>query len=264
MIERLAVRPLPLLLAVIISGCGLLEAGPGTGGGGVPGAPGDPNAPIGRPIDPDPAPGAAMLVEPDPAVVDPHVVRIERFILAPDGRTLRAEYWGGTEGCFAPAPPEVALRDGVPVVTVREGTRGAAVGQACIAIAVLKAVELELPAAILADSATPDPESLVPERSGAAQQVVVQPNVVDVRPHAVTGFVVSGDGLTLTVLYVGGTDTCYGLGAIDVDADVRPVPVAVFEGRLPRAGACDDIGVFKSVTISLPRALLVDASTQEA
>ena len=65
----------------------------------------------------------------------------------------------------------------------------------------------------------------------------------------------------LSIYYVGGVEDCYGLAVADVDRQATdPLQVAVREGRKPGAGACDEIGLAKVVTVRLAQPLIVLAA----
>jgi hypothetical protein len=128
----------------------------GGGGGGTTGDTGDPNAPTD--VQPPPMePGmndGALHVQPQPGIVDARPHAWDRISVAADGRTLTVYYWGGVEECYGLAGVDVQADDqGRPVVRVFEGRRGnLPPDTACIEIALLKAVEVELEDPIIASS----------------------------------------------------------------------------------------------------------------
>ncbi|MGH2454841.1 MAG: hypothetical protein ACRDHD_01075 [Candidatus Limnocylindria bacterium] len=258
---------IPLLLIGLIGlgGCSwLADARPTPPAGGGT----DPDAPIGGgggggglPVDPAPGDGA-MREEPDPAIVDARAAGIDRFTIGPDGRTLVIYYWGGNQGCFGLREVLVEVQDGTPIISVLEGTRPQAVGQACTMEALLKSAVVTLDDPILVDGSGADQEPGEPPIGLQADAVEPVAGVLDARAHAVTGYQLSADGLTLTAWYVGGTDECYGLESATVEpADGGGLRVTVREGRLPdAAAACPDIGVAKAVVLTLDAPLIVQAA----
>jgi len=254
-----------LLLALLLAGCSWLAIPTpraGGGSGGDPGGGGD--KPIvgggGGPVPPILNDGA-LREEPDPKIVDARPTAIDHYVIGPDGRTLVIYYWGGNQGCFGLHSVAVELRDGVPTITVSEGTRPEAVGMACTMEAMLKSAVVTLDAPLLRDGSGAEPAAGEPQLAPQPQAVSPVAGVVDAIAHAVNGYVLAADGRSLTAHYVGGTDKCYGLASAKVAAGPDGVPVVTIrEGRLPNAGACDDIGVAKAVTISLDAPLLVDGS----
>lgn len=260
-------RPTLLLLAVLLTGCSYLAMPTPRGGGGSDGQPGgDGDKPIGGgggvlmpPIVND----GALREEPDPTIVDPHPTAVDHFAIGPDGRTVVIYFWGGNQGCFGLHSVDVQLRDGVPVVIVREGTRPEAVGMACTMEALLKSSVVTLEAPILRDGSGAEPAPGEPQLAPQPQGVAPVAGVVDARAHAISGYVLTADGRGLQAQFVGGTDTCYGLAnAAAVPGPDGTLVVTIREGRLPNAGACDDIGVSKAVTITLDAPLLVDGSQE--
>jgi len=109
---------------------------PGLGGGAQPGGGGQ------VAIAPD---GGALIVTPGPGIVNPIPHAFDHITFAADGTTATIYYWGGVEDCYGLADASiVANDDGTFTVTVLEGSRRAAEGQACIDIAQLKAVVVTL------------------------------------------------------------------------------------------------------------------------
>ena len=251
---------------MLLSICALLLlAGCARFGGG--GATRDPSA--GKPEDPvsgtpGPIPSGgdgSQREESDPTVFDAHDVAVDRFTIGADGRTVVVYWWGGNAACFGLKEVRLDIQHGTPVLTVLEGTREAARGRMCTMEAVLKSTLLMLDAPIVVDMANPDPavgEANLPEE---AQRVEVSPGLVDARPNAVMGYRLSADGLELSIYYVGGVKDCYGLAAADVDRQgTDPLQVTIREGRHPNAGACDEIGVVKFVTVKLAQPLIAVAT----
>jgi hypothetical protein len=160
--------PLLLILsAVLLGGCSWLAVPtptPSGGAGSQPGAGG--GKPIGGgggglvvvpPID------GALREAPDPTIVDARPSAIDRYVIGPDGRTVVVYYWGGNQGCFGLHSVAVELRDGVPAITVNEGTRPAAVGTACTMEAVAKSAVVTLDAPILIDGSGAEPTAGEPQ-----------------------------------------------------------------------------------------------------
>jgi hypothetical protein len=258
--------PLLLILsAVLLGGCSWLAVPtptPSGGAGSQPGAGG--GKPIGGgggglvvvpPID------GALREAPDPTIVDARPSAIDRYVIGPDGRTVVVYYWGGNQGCFGLHSVAVELRDGVPAITVNEGTRPAAVGTACTMEAVAKSAVVTLDAPILIDGSGAEPTAGEPQVPQQPQGVAPVAGVQNPRVHALTGYLLGSDGVSLSAYYVGGTDTCYALAEASAAAGADGVLiVTIREGSLPNADACDDIGVAKVVSITLDAPLLLDGS----
>jgi hypothetical protein len=253
-----------LATAVLLAGCSLLESGAGGGGAAGGGAAGgDPDKPIagggggGEP----PAPAAAARQEPDPTIVDLRPAAIDRFAIGPDGRTLVIMYWGGTPACFGLHDVLLEVQDGTPIVTVLEGTRPEAVGQPCSMEALLKSAVVTLPDALLIDGSGADHPAGEPPADLAPLAVAIAPAIVDAQPRAVQGYLLSADGLRLTVVYVGGVEVCYGTADVSVEPVDGALRVTVFEGRRQGVDAtCEDLGVVKGVDVALPAPLIVQAA----
>ena len=255
----------PLLLiaaAVLLTGCSWLAVPTPTPSGGAGSQPigGKPGGGGGGLV--DVAPNDAALREvPDPTIIDARPTAVDHYVIGPDGRTVVAYYWGGNQGCFGLHSATVERRNGVPTITINEGTRPAAVGMACTMEALLKATVVTLDAPILVDGSGAEQVAGEPQLPPQAQAVVPVAGVENPRAHALTGYLLAADGTSLTAYYVGGTDACYALGEASVVPGPGGVPVVTIrEGNVPGAGACDDIGVAKSVSITLDAPLLLDGS----
>ena len=261
--QRTTAPLLLILAAVLLAGCTWLAVPtptPSGGAGSQPGVGGKPGVGGGGLVDVPPIDGALREV-PDPAIVDALPVAVDHYVIGPDGRTVVAYYWGGNQGCFGLHSVAVELRNGVPRITVNEGTRPAAVGTACTMEALLKSTVVTLRAPILIDGSGSEPSAGEPQLPAQAQAVVPVAGVENPRPHALTGYLLAADGTSLTAYYVGGTDACYAVSDASAVAGADGVPiVTIREGSLPNAGACDDIGVAKSVSITLAAPLLLDGS----
>jgi len=257
--------PTLLVIALLLAGCSWLAipTPPGSGGSGSnPGGGND--KPIGGgPVVPPPIlKDGALREEPDPTIVDARPTAVDHVVIGPDGRTLVVYYWGGNQGCFGLHSVVVEVVDGVPAITVNEGTRPEAAGLACTMEALLKSALVTLDAPLLHDGSGAEPTAGEPQLASEPQAVAPVGGVVDPIAHAINGYVLTADGRSLTAHYVGGTDKCYGLA--ETSAVAMPdgvVVVTIHEGRLPNAaGACDDIGVAKAVTITLDEPLVLDGS----
>jgi hypothetical protein len=203
----------------------------------------------------------ALREVPDPTIVLPRPTAIDHYAIGPDGRTLVIYYWGGNRGCFGLHSVVVEVRDGVPVVTVNEGARPEVADMACTMEAMLKSTVVTLDAPLLHDGSGAPPAPGEPQLAPQPQAVAPAAGIVDAIAHPINGYLLAADGRSLTVQYVGGTDKCYGLA--EASAMAGPdggMVITIAEGRLPNAGACDDIGVAKAATITLDAPLVLDGS----
>ncbi len=134
------------LFAITACGAGAAATGgttPPSGSVGQTPAPDD--ATSGGPGPGDPAGSGAIKVKPEPGIRDARPHAWDHVDVAGDGKTLTVYYWGGVEDCYGLSEVKVGRdRDGALSITLLEGTRAAAVGKACIEIAVLKAVAVTL------------------------------------------------------------------------------------------------------------------------
>ncbi len=143
---------LVLALALVAGAGGALAAGAGSSGNPGTGSPA-PEEPVdGGPggTTVPPAGDGALRVTPEPGIVNPIPHAFDHITISGDGRLVTVYYWGGVEDCYGLASADVTRgADGTLLVTVMEGARAAAAGQACIDIALLKsvAVTLDAPAA---------------------------------------------------------------------------------------------------------------------
>lgn len=110
---------------------------------------------------------------------------------------------------------------------------------------------------------TPDPAEPPPPTDGATH-VEPQPGVRDAIPYAIDHISVAADGVTVTVYWWGGVETCYGLKEVRVEQDDDgTLSLTVLEGTLPDLGddvACIDIALLKATTITLDEPLFEDGS----
>ena len=97
-----------------------------------------------EPVDPGPA-----LVQPEPDIIDPRPHAWDSIDVSADGRTLTVNWYGGVPDCYGLAEVRVERVGGVLTVTVFEGARAKAAGQACIELAMLKSTRVVLDQPIL-------------------------------------------------------------------------------------------------------------------
>ena len=265
-----------LCLAIALSGCRALiggepdsgsggSGGAGGAGGAVPGAPGadDPIKGGGAGVEPpNPIFEDAFREKPDPTVVDARPVAVDHFAIGADGRTILIYWWGGNSACFGMKEVMVDDQRGTPIITVLEGTRGDHVGMACTMEALLKVTVVTLDEPIVADAANPDAEPGEPQLPEDAAQAKPAADVRNPIPHAISGFRLSADGLTLNAYYVGGIEDCYGLADATAEPDAAGLlTVSIQEGSLPNGDvACEDIGVAKVVEFTLDAPLIAVAA----
>lgn len=249
-----------LCLALALTGCSALFGDlPGSSAGAGPGGT-DGDAPIGGrgggAVDP-PGNGAVREV-PDPALNGLTSSTIDRFEIGADGRTVIVYWWGGTPACYGLADVMVGVQRGTPIFTVVEGRRPGTAEMACTEELVLKSTVVTLEAPILADAAGHAAPAGEPNLPADPTAVAVRPGVLDPRPHAISGYGLSADGLTLSVHYAGGVEDCNGLAeaAAQRDADGL-VTVTIREGRVEPSGDCIEIALAKVVELTLEQPLII-------
>jgi hypothetical protein len=90
-----------------------------------------------------------------------------------------------------------------------------------------------------------------------ADPVTPTPGMAGVRARGWDSADVSANGRRVTIGFVSGVEPCAVLDHVAVDYGARVVTITLFEGHDPGVGdvACNDIGVFKSVTIDLTQPL---------
>lgn len=259
-----------LCMATALAGCQALigserDGGSNGGGAAVPGAPGK-DDPIaggggGGAEPPNPIVDNAVREEPDPTVVDFRGQTVDHFAIGADGKTLVVYWWGGNSACFGLKEVRVEVQRGTPIITVLEGTRGDHVGMACTMEALLKSAVVTLDEPILADAANGDPEPGEPDLPADSLQAKPVDGVIDPIPHAIAGYRLSANGLTLDAYYFGHVEECSGLA----DATAQPdadglLTVSIREGRLPGVDGCREIAVAKFVSFQLDAPLITVAS----
>ncbi|MGH2488026.1 MAG: hypothetical protein ACRDFR_00190 [Candidatus Limnocylindria bacterium] len=243
-----------LVLAALLLGCSVPPYG------------GDPNpeSPVGHTPgrnEPLPSGNGSVRETPDPAVVDAHPTGISHFTIGPDGRTVVVYYWGGNQACFGLQKVAVGVADdGTPTITVFEGTHPEAVGQACTMEALLKSAVVTLDEPVVVDDAQPAAPAGEAELAPEPEIVEVDSSVLDPIPVAITGYHLSGDGLTLIAHFYGGVPECYGLADASISTTIRPWIVRVGEGRVPGAEVCIEIALAKAVELILDAPLIRDGS----
>jgi hypothetical protein len=126
--------------------------------------------------------------------------------------------------------------------------------------ALLKSTLVTLDEALVVDAAQPDAPAGEAELATDPEIVEPQDDVLDPIPVAVTGYLLSGDGLTLTVHFYGGVPECYGLAEASISTANRPWTVTIREGRVPGAEVCIEIALAKAVQLTLESPLIRDAS----
>jgi hypothetical protein len=98
----------------------------------------------------------------------------------------------------------------------------------------------------------PSPGGSVP--TPTSQRVRPRSGLVDPRPVA-WDHVDVVDQTALDVFFYGGVEECHGLDHIDVEYGQDAVTVTVFEGRVPGAGVCIEIAVYKVARVTLDEPL---------
>jgi hypothetical protein len=118
----------------------------------LPGMPAQPDEPIigaPQPIPVEPVDPGPPVVQPEPDIIDPRPHAWDSIDVGADGLTLTVGWYGGVPDCYGLAEVRVERVDGVLTVTVFEGTRAKAAGQACIELAMLKSTTIVLDEPIL-------------------------------------------------------------------------------------------------------------------
>lgn len=102
-----------------------------------------PDAPPAEPVPPADA-GEPELVEPRPGMVDVEARPWDEAFVLDQGRTVELRYWSGVEPCSVLDHVDVDYADEVITLTLFEGREPSDEPQACIEIAVYKAVRVAL------------------------------------------------------------------------------------------------------------------------
>ncbi len=109
---------------------------------------------------------------------------------------------------------------------------------------------------------TPGPYEPIP--GDGATHVTPVPGVTDAHPAAIDHISIAPDGVTLTVYWYGGVDTCYALSsATAVPSPQGVLVITVMEGTrpdLPAGTGCIDLAQLKATTITLSQPLFHDGS----
>jgi hypothetical protein len=95
------------------------------------------------PVVTDPSQGA-QKVEPTPGMSDIYPRAFDKTVLGGDGRTLTIFFWSGVEPCYVLDHVDVDYGPGAITVTLFEGHDASAGDVACIEIALLKKVVVQL------------------------------------------------------------------------------------------------------------------------
>ncbi|HEX2032223.1 MAG TPA: hypothetical protein VHL78_12635 [Actinomycetota bacterium] len=131
----------------ILRAVALIMALGACGGAGGPGSdpvspPSDPDAPVAGPTGPgSPVSPSPRLVRPREGLVDVHPIRWERARVT-EPRTLLVEFTSGVEACYG--LDRVEVRSGPRAVTVTLYEGRVPMAEACIELAVQKAVQVRL------------------------------------------------------------------------------------------------------------------------
>ena len=147
---------LAALVLLTLVACGSpSETQPGAGGrgGGSTGSPGsltpyDPESPVSCPPDcgdggGDVKPGKPKIVEPTPGMDDVHPVGWDKA-KATGPRSVLVTYWSGVEPCNVLDHVDVVYNPKTVEITIFEGSNPADKNTACIEIALLKGVMVQL------------------------------------------------------------------------------------------------------------------------
>lgn len=111
------------------------------------------------------------------------------------------------------------------------------------------------------------PTPCQPIYGDGATHVMPVAGVKDARPVAIDHLSIAPNGLTATVYWYGGVDTCYALSKVSVTRNPSgTLVVTVFEGTqptLPPDTACIDLAQLKATTVVIDQPVFVDGSQQE-
>jgi hypothetical protein len=113
----------------------------GTGPDGVVSStpcPGDDDPAVTNPYD------GAQEVEPTPGMSDVYPRAFDKVVVGDDGRTLTIFFWSGVEPCYVLDHVDVSYGPGAITVTLFEGHDATASDVACIEIALIKKVVVQL------------------------------------------------------------------------------------------------------------------------
>ena len=105
---------------------------------GSPAASAEPTAP------PEAPPGGVVFVD-NPAIVDPHPMRVESWSRAAADNAINVNFTSGTDTCYG-VHATVAETGQTVTVDLKGGTRPEAVDRACIMIALFGTLEVPLAA----------------------------------------------------------------------------------------------------------------------
>jgi hypothetical protein len=100
--------------------------------------PGDDNPVVTNPYD------GAQKVEPTPGMSDLYPPAFDKVVVGDDGKTLTIFFWSGVEPCYVLDHVDVDYGPGAITVTLFEGHDASAGDVACIEIALLKKVVVQL------------------------------------------------------------------------------------------------------------------------
>lgn len=113
---------------------------------------------------------------------------------------------------------------------------------------------------------TSGPITNEPIPGDGATHVLPIAGVTDAHPASIDHISIGPDGLTLTVYWYGGVDTCYALSSATATRDASGILVInVLEGTrpgLPPMTACIEIAQLKATTITLDQPIFRDGSLQ--
>ena len=93
-------------------------------------------------VPPEVPPGGVVFID-NPAVVDPHPMRVESWSRAADDNAVNVNFTSGTDACYGVHAAVHETEDSI-TVDLQGGTLPEAVGRACIMIALFGTLEVPL------------------------------------------------------------------------------------------------------------------------
>ncbi len=137
------------LAALVLAAALLAACGEPAADSASPGSPDEPTSTTAPTTPPSPAPSTSpsdnvQVVTPKPGTIKPRAIAWQEAKAGPDGRSVRIFFTSGVEPCHVLDHVKVNYLAERIIVTIYEGTGRDSLNQACIEIAVFKAVDVRL------------------------------------------------------------------------------------------------------------------------